>query len=114
MTPHADTSSSKPSKGKGKEGENTILEGENVIFHVRQSSSDEHEELKHEINPQSKKMEELEYCLNDMVNRSELQKGIVRPYPVEWDTIPYLHKFKVPTLFHVDGTSSPNQHMYHF
>jgi len=39
---------------------------------------------------------------------------MTRPYPLEWDSIPYPLKFKPPTLHTYDGKSSPNQHIYYF
>jgi len=47
--------------------------------------------------------------------RDELKKvGMTRPYPLEWDLVPYPSKFKPPTLHTYDGNSSPNQHIYYF
>ena len=40
--------------------------------------------------------------------------GAVRPYPLEWDSVPYPSKFKPPTLHTYDGKSSTNQHIYYF
>ena len=61
------------------------------------------------------KMNELEIRLEAVANRGELQDiGIVRPYPVEWDSILYPHKFKAPSLHNFDGKGSPNQHVYYF
>ena len=39
---------------------------------------------------------------------------MTRPYPLEWDSVPYPLKFKLPTLYTYDGKSSPNQHIYYF
>jgi len=50
-----------------------------------------------------------------LTQRDELKKvGVVRPYPLEWDSVPYPLKFKPPTLHSYDGKSSPNQHIYYF
>jgi len=47
--------------------------------------------------------------------RDELKKvGAVRPYPLEWDSVPYPPRFKPPTLQTYNGKSSPNQHIYYF
>jgi len=57
----------------------------------------------------------LEKCLEAIANRSNLQEtGVVRPYPVEWDVVPYPFKFKAPTLQTFDGKGSPNRHIYYF
>jgi len=40
--------------------------------------------------------------------------GIVQPYPAEWDTTPYLPKFKASTLHTFDDKGSPNQYVYYF
>ena len=39
--------------------------------------------------------------------------GMTYPYPLEWDSVPYLLKFKPPTLHMYDGKCSPNQHIYY-
>jgi len=50
-----------------------------------------------------------------LTQRDELNKvGAVRPYPLEWDSVPYPPKFKSPTLHAYDGKSLPNQHIYYF
>jgi len=46
--------------------------------------------------------------------RDELKKvGMMRPYPLEWDSVPYPPKFKPPMLHTYDGKSSSNQHIYY-
>jgi len=39
---------------------------------------------------------------------------MTRPYPLEWNSVPYPPKFKPLTLHTYDGKSSPNQHIYYF
>ena len=39
---------------------------------------------------------------------------MTRPYPLEWDSVTYPPKFKLPTLHLYDSNSSPNQHIYYF
>ena len=37
--------------------------------------------------------------ISSLAQRDELKKvGAVRPYPLEWDSVPYPPKFKPPTL----------------
>ena len=44
-----------------------------------------------------------------LAQRDESKKvGAVRPYPLEWDSVPYLSKFKPPMLHTYDGKRSPN------
>ena len=44
-----------------------------------------------------------------LTQRDELKKvRMTRPYPLEWDLIPYPQKFKPSTLHTYDGKSSPN------
>jgi len=43
-----------------------------------------------------------------------MKVGAVRPYLLEWDSIPYPPKFKPPMLHTYDDKSSPNQHIYYF
>ena len=60
-------------------------------------------------------MNQLEQRLEALTNRKGLQEvGVVRPYPTEWDLVPYPPKFKAPTLQAFDGKGSPNQHIYYF
>jgi len=57
----------------------------------------------------------LEKRLEAIANQSSLQEvGIVRPYLVEWDTVPYPPKFKTPTLQAFNGKGLLNQHIYYF
>jgi len=39
---------------------------------------------------------------------------VVRPYPAEWDLVPYPPKFKAPTVQVFDDKGSPNQNIYYF
>ena len=60
-------------------------------------------------------MSKLEQRLETLANWDGLQDmGIIRPYPVEWDTTPYLPKFKALTLHTFDDKRSSNQHIYYF
>jgi len=60
-------------------------------------------------------MSKLEQRLEALANRKGLQEaGVVRPYPAEWDLIPYPSKFKALTLQAFDCKGSPNQHIYYF
>jgi len=48
-------------------------------------------------------------------HRCKLQEvGVVRSYPIEWDSILYPPRFKAPTLQAFNGKGSPNQHIYYF
>ena len=79
-----------------------------------QSSSEEEDGSENGAH-HSKRMNELEKCLEAIANRSNLQEaGIVRPYLVEWDVAPYPPKFKAPTLQTFDSKRSPNQYIYYF
>ena len=50
-----------------------------------------------------------------LTQRDEVKKvGTVRPYPLEWDSVPYPSNFKPPMLHLYDGKSSSNQHIYYF
>ena len=49
-----------------------------------------------------------------LAQRDELKKvGMSRPYPHEWDSVPYPPKFKPTTLHTYDGKNLPNQHTYY-
>jgi len=48
--------------------------------------------------------------ITSLAQRDELKKaGMTRPYPLEWDSVPYSPKFKPHMLHTYDGKSSPNQ-----
>jgi len=50
-----------------------------------------------------------------LIQRDELKMvGMTRSYPLEWDSMPYLLKFKPPMSHTYDDNSSPNQHIYYF
>jgi len=50
-----------------------------------------------------------------LAQRDELKRvGMTSPYPLEWDSVQFVPKFKPPTLHTYDGKSSPNQHIYYF
>jgi len=60
-------------------------------------------------------MNKLEQRLEAFTNQKGLQEaGVVRPYPAEWDLVPYPPKFKAPTLQAFDDKRSPNQRIYYF
>jgi len=89
------------------------------------SNHDEEEHFSNE-QPKAKKSKEgssldaevlkgLQAQIASLSQRNELKKvGAVRPYPLEWDSVPYPQKFKPPMLHTYDGKSSPNQHIYYF
>ena len=88
------------------------------------SNHDEEEHLSND-QPKTEKSKEgsldaevlkgLQAQIASLAQRDELKKvGTVRPYPLEWDSVPYPPKFKPPTLHTYDGKSSPNQHIYYF
>jgi len=113
-----DKTSSKRSKGKRKEGESSssvhIEEKEQSNFESSKSSSKE-EDSPENGGIHSKRMSQLEQHMEALTNWKGLQEaGVVRPYPTEWDLVPYPPKFKAPTLQAFDGKESPNQHIYYF
>src|SRR3954470_17566945 len=58
-----------------------------------------------------KRLEEKVAALKTTTIRQET--GATRPYPVKWDAIKYLSRFKVPTLNTFDGKGSAQQHIYY-
>ena len=110
--------SSRKSKGKKKDGENSTSKhsnGNENNFGYENLKSSSSEEPKNSEDNHAKKMNELEKHLEAISNRSNLQEvGVVRPYPVEWDSSPYPPRFKAPNLHVFDGKGSPNQHIYYF
>jgi len=60
-------------------------------------------------------IKDIQAQIASLAQRDELKKvEMTRPYPLEWDSIPYPPKFKPPTLHTYDGKSSPNHHIYYF
>jgi len=109
---------SKKSKGKRKEGESSsfvhIEEKEQPTSGSSKSSSQGKDD-RDQGRVHSTRMNQLEQRLEALTNRKGLQEaGVVRPYPAEWDLVPYPSKFKAPTLQAFDGKGSPNQHIYCF
>ena len=44
-------------------------------------------------------IKDIQFQIASLAQRDELKKvGMTRPYPLEWDSVPYLLKFKPPTL----------------
>ena len=67
------------------------------------------------LSAESDAIKDIRAQLASLTQREGLKKvGVTRPYPVEWDLVPYPHKFKPPTLHAYDGKGSPNQHIYYF
>ena len=78
-------------------------------------SSSEKEDNSENESSHSKRMSKLEQRLEALENWGSLQNvGIVWPYPTEWDTAPYLPKFKALTLQTFNDKESLNQHIYYF
>jgi len=49
-------------------------------------------------------LKRIQAQIASLTQRDELKKvGAVRPYPLEWDSVPYPPKFKPPTLHMYDG-----------
>ena len=97
---------SKKSKGKQKEGESSSsahTEDEHSNSEASKPPSEE------EVNSENrsthfKMMSKLEQHLEALANQKSLQEaGVLRPYPAEWDLVPYPPKFKTPTLQAFDG-----------
>ena len=54
-------------------------------------------------------IKEIQAHIASLPQSDELKKvGMIRPYPLEWDPVPYSPKFKPPTFHMYDGKSSSN------
>jgi len=114
----SENKASSKSKGKRKEGESSSS------VHIEekgQSNSESSKSLSKEEGNQengdthSKRINQLEQCLEALTNQKGLQEaGAVRSCPAEWDLVLYPSKFKAPTLQAFDGKGSPNRHIYYF
>jgi len=110
---------SKKSKGKRKERKSSSsAHTEEEEEHSNSESSkppSEEEGNSENTSTQSKRMSKLEQRLEALYSWKGLQEvGVVRPYPAEWDLLPYPPKFKALTLQAFDDEGSPNQHIYYF
>ena len=81
-------------------------------------NDDEHpktEKSKESSSIDAEVIKSIQAQIASLAQRDELKKmGMTRPYPLEWDLVPYPLKFKPPTLHTYDGKGSPNQHIYYF
>jgi hypothetical protein len=60
-------------------------------------------------------IKDIQAQIASLSQRDRLRKaGMTRPYPLEWDSVLYLPRFKPPMLHSYDDKSSPNQHVYYF
>jgi len=108
----------KKSKGKQKEGESSSFahteEEENSNSELSKPSSEE-EDNSENMSTHSKRMSKLEQRIEALASQKGLQEvGVVRPYPAEWDLVPFPPKFKTPTLQAFNGKGLPHQHIYYF
>jgi len=67
------------------------------------------EKLRESSSMDAEVLKGIQAQITSLTQRDELKKvKAVRPYPLEWDSVPYLAKFKPPTLHTYDGKSSQN------
>jgi len=60
-------------------------------------------------------IKDIQAQIASLIQRDELKKvGMTYPYPLEWDSVSYLPKFKPFTLHTYDDKSSLNHHIYYF
>jgi len=80
-------------------------------------NNDEHpktEKSKESFSIDAKVIKGIQAQIASLAQRDELKKvGMTRPYPLEWDSVPYPPKFKPSTLHMYNSKSSPNQHIYY-
>ena len=99
--------SSKKSKGKRKAGESSSsvhIEEEEQLTSGSSKSSSQEKDDREQGKVHSKRMNQLEQRLEALTNRKGLQEaGVVRPYPTEWDLVPYPPKFKAQPSKHLMG-----------
>jgi len=88
-------------KGKKKEVESFSSEDTKREKHLNPKSpkpSSEEKDNSESGSRHSRRMSNLEQCLEALAHRDNLQDvGVVRPYPAEWDTTPCPLRFKAPT-----------------
>jgi len=89
-------------------------------------SNHDEEEHNNDEHPKTKKSKEsssidvevikgIQAQIASLSQRDEQKKvGMIRPYLLEWDSVPYPLKFKPLTLHMYNGKSSSNQHIYYF
>jgi len=88
------------SKGTEKADENSTSkhsDGSENNFGYENPESSSSEKSENSEDNHAKKMNKLEKRLEAISNRSNLQEvGVVRPYPIEWDSASYSPRFKAP------------------
>ena len=90
-------------------GSNWNEEEHNNGDHIKTEKSKESSSIDVEV------IKGIQAQITSLTQRDELKKvGAVRPYLLEWDSVPYSPKFKPPTLNTYDGKSSPKKHIYYF
>jgi len=73
------------------------------------------EKLKESSSMDAKVLKGIQAQIVSLAQRDELKKEeAVRPYSLEWDSVPYPPKFKPSMLHSYDDKSSQNQHIYYF
>ena len=109
---------SKKYKGKQKKGKSSSSANtkDEEHFNSEPSKLPSEEEVNSENkSSHAKRMSKLEKRLEAFTNRKGLQEaGVVWSYSAECDLVPYLPKFKAPTIQAFDHNGSPNQHIYFF
>lgn len=64
---------------------------------------------------EDKILEDIQIKLDTLKHKDTLQKvGIVRPFSLEWDLIPFLETYQAPNIDKYHGNGFSNQHIYHF
>ena len=93
-----------------------VTEAENNPSSSLEASSKESEGVSSSDNPsRNKRMDDFQSQLDALkLKKDSAELGVARPYPVEWDTIPYPPKFKPMSLIQFDGKGSPTHHIYYF
>jgi hypothetical protein len=114
------SSKPKPSKGKKKTAELVITP---VVTEKEDSSpssavpaSEESGGTSSSERPsRNKRMDDFQSQLDALkLKKDSAELGVARPYPIEWDSVPYPPKFKPMSLIQFDGKGSPTQHIYYF
>jgi len=83
-----------------------------VAIAIKSSSQDEHpktEKSKESSSIDTEVIKGIQAQSASLTQRDELKMvGMTRPYPPEWDSMPYPLKFKPLTLHMCNDKSSPN------
>lgn len=91
------------SRNKNKKDNNHTDKEDESVFHI----NEEYDKIKDKV------LEDIQTKLNALTHKETIQKvGIICPYPLEWDLIPFLDNYHALTIDKYYRKGSPNQRIF--